>query len=265
MIDKPVIRLVSMDLKAQKDINDLSELFNFGNDHLGLLKAGIVASGVIPPSLEDGQVPLPRLLERFLGRRGGFELVTWVKDIPKGSRLAISTTLLAAIITRLMRFSGQTRNLEGPLTEEERRLVASRAILGEWLGGSGGGWQDSGGIWPGIKIIEGMEAAKGDPEFGVSRGRLLPSHHVLAKEQLNGAIEEHLAKSIVMVHGGMSQNVGPILEMVTEKYLLRYEAEWKARLEGYEIFSDIVDAIKNGDMDAPGTPHLAGTGRPPPR
>jgi len=32
----------------------------------------------------------------------------------------------------------------------------------------------------------------------------------------------------VLVHGGMAQNVGPILEMVTEKYLLRSEAEWAA-------------------------------------
>ena len=40
-------------------------------------------------------------------------------------------------------------------------LVAARAILGEWLGGSGGGWQDSGGVWPGIKLIEGTAAADG--------------------------------------------------------------------------------------------------------
>ncbi len=31
----------------------------------------------------------------------------------------------------------------------------------------------------------------------------------------------------MLVHGGMAQNVGPILEMVTEKYLLRSEAEWQ--------------------------------------
>ncbi|MHC4943772.1 MAG: UTP--glucose-1-phosphate uridylyltransferase [Planctomycetota bacterium] len=248
VIDKPVIRLVSMDLKCAKDVDDLRELFNFGNDHLGLLKAGVVASGVIPPSVEGKRIPLSRLLHQFLGRPGGFELVTWVKHLPKGSRLAVSTTLLATIITRLMRFSGQTRYLEGPLTEEERRMVASRAILGEWLGGSGGGWQDSGGIWPGIKIIQGVEAAHGDPEFGVSRGRLLPSHFVLAKEQLSEEIESRLTRSIVMVHGGMSQNVGPILEMVTEKYLLRAEREWKARLQGYEIFDEIIDAVKNGDM-----------------
>lgn len=249
IIDDPVIRLVSMDLKCAKDVDNLRELFNFANDHLGLLKAGVVASGIIPPSMEGKRIPLAKLLERFLGMRGGFELVTRVRDLPKGSRLAVSTTLLAAIITRLMRFSGQTRNLEGPLTEDERRMVASRAILGEWLGGSGGGWQDSGGIWPGIKVIEGMEATKGDPEFNISRGRLLPNHHVLAKEQLSHEIEERLARSIVMVHGGMSQNVGPILEMVTEKYLLRHEDEWKARIDGYEIFADIVDAIKNGDMN----------------
>ena len=30
----------------------------------------------------------------------------------------------------------------------------------------------------------------------------------------------------MLVHGGMAQDVGPILEMVTEKYLLRSEAEW---------------------------------------
>ncbi len=56
--------------------------------------------------------------------------------------------------------------------------MAARAILGEWLGGSGGGWQDSGGVWPGIKLIHGVTAGEGDPEFGISRGRLLPSHKI---------------------------------------------------------------------------------------
>ena len=78
-----------------------------------------------------------------------------------------------------MRATGQIRRLEGPLEEGERRLVAARAILGEWLAGSGGGWQDSGGVWPGIKLIEGQEAGPDDPECGLSRGRLLPAHHIL--------------------------------------------------------------------------------------
>mmetsp|Transcript_5848 Transcript_5848/g.6697 ORF Transcript_5848/g.6697 Transcript_5848/m.6697 type:complete len:103 (+) Transcript_5848:141-449(+) len=34
----------------------------------------------------------------------------------------------------------------------------TRAIVGAWLGGSGGGgWQDSGGLWPGIKLMEGQQ------------------------------------------------------------------------------------------------------------
>ncbi len=247
-IDEPVIRLVSIDLQCEKDVTSLAELFNFGNDYLGLLKAGVIASGVVPPCYENTDTSLAALLKKLLGKRGGFELAAYVRGIPKGSRLAVSTTLLATIITRLMRFSGQIRRQTGGLSEEDRRIVASRAILGEWLGGSGGGWQDSGGIWPGIKVIEGVEASKGDPEYGVSRGRLLPTHSVLAREQLPPNIDEVLRKSIIMVHGGLSMNVGPILEMVTTRYLLRYRDEWHARLKGYEYFSSIVEANKTGNM-----------------
>jgi len=247
-IAEPVIRLISLDLQAEKDITSLNEVFNLGNDHLGLLKAGVIASGIVPPCCEGSSLTLAELLRKLLGKPGGIELVTYVREIPKGSRLAVSTSLLATIITRLMRFSGQIEARDGGLTEDERRLVASRAILGEWLGGSGGGWQDSGGIWPGIKVIEGVVAGKGDPEFGISRGRLLPRHTVLAREQLPRTIEELLARSIVMVHGGLSMNIGPILEMVTTRYLLRYREEWRARLRGYNYFDDIVGAIKSGNM-----------------
>ena len=178
----------------------------------------------------------------------GIEVVTKVNDIPKGSRLAVSTNLLASLIAVLMRATGQTRDLEGPLHESERRLVASRAILGEWLGGSGGGWQDSGGIWPGAKIITGASAREGDPEHGVSRGRLLPEHFLLDDQSLAPGVYEKLARSIVVVHGGMAQDVGPILEMVTEKYLLRGAPEWKARGQMHEIFDGIVESLKAGEV-----------------
>jgi len=149
-----------------------------------------------------------------------------------------------------MRATGQTRVLEGPLREPERRLAASRAILGEWLGGSGGGWQDSGGVWPGFKVIEGAVAGKGDPEYGISKGRLLPQHTLLGEGRLHPDITERMAASLVLIHGGMAQNVGPILEMVTEKYLLRGEAEWEARLAMRGIFDGILDALGSGDVRA---------------
>src|SRR5207302_10545934 len=147
-----------------------------------------------------------------------------------------------------MRATGQAKALTGQLAEPERRLVAARAILGEWLGGSGGGWQDSGGVWPGIKLIEGVFAAEGDPEYGVSRGRLLPQHTVLGPDRVSPDARKRLEDSLVLVHGGMAQNVGPILEMVTEKYLLREERERAARQEALGIYEEINQALEHGDV-----------------
>jgi UDP-N-acetylglucosamine pyrophosphorylase len=247
-IEEPVIHLVSIDLKSSKKISSINELFNFGNDYLSLLKAGVVASGIVPPCFESRGIELRDILHKLLGKPGGIEVVTRVNGIPKGSRLAVSTTLLATIISRLMRFSGQIIKLTGGLDDRERRIIASRAILGEWLGGSGGGWQDSGGLWPDIKVITGVLANEGAPEFGISRGCLLPEHRVFSNNEITENVEKNIIDSMVLVHGGISQDVGPILEMVTEKYLLKHDKEWNARILGTELFDKIVDALKTGDM-----------------
>ena len=84
-----------------------------------------------------------------------------------------------------MRATGQAKSLTGALGEDERRLVLARALLGEWLGGSGGGWQDSGGVWPGMKFIKACCASEGDPEFGISRGRLMPTHRILDHDDVS--------------------------------------------------------------------------------
>jgi hypothetical protein len=252
VIDEPVLRLVSVDLDAAADVRSLAEVFDFGRDYLGLLKAAVIASGLIPPGLEGSRQELKQVLDVLVGPGLGIELVSAVNDIPKGSRLAVSTNLLAALIAVCMRATGQAKALTGGLTEPERRLVAARAILGEWLGGSGGGWQDSGGVWPGIKLIEGTFAADGDPEFGVSRGRLLPRHTVLGPDRVSLDARRRLEDSLVLVHGGMAQNVGPVLEMVTEKYLLREEREWAARQDALRIFDEITGDLERGDVRALG-------------
>jgi hypothetical protein len=253
VIDEPVIRLTSVDLRATADVRSIAEVFDFPRDYLGLLKAGVIASGIIPPGIEGSTQPLAILLERLTGRAGyGIEIVTSVNDIPKGSRLAVSTSLLASIIAVCMRATGQIHSLTGGMEEHDRRLVAARAILGEWLGGSGGGWQDSGGVWPGIKLIHGVAAVEGDPEFGVSRGRLLPDHHVFTSAEVPSEAREKLQQSLVLVHGGMAQDVGPILEMVTEKYLLRSETEWLGRRDAINLLDDITGHMERGDMRALG-------------
>lgn len=248
VIEEPVLRLVSVDLGARADISNLAEVFDFAKDYLGLLKAAVIASGIIPPGIEGSGQSLADLLSEMLGPGRGLELVSSVNDIPKGSRLAVSTNLLAALIGVCMRATGQAESLTGPLGESERRLVLARALLGEWVGGSGGGWQDSGGVWPGIKLIEGVPAQAGDPEHGISRGRLMPKHHVFSRQEISAEARQRLQDSLVLVHGGMAQNVGPILEMVTEKYLLRSAAEWEGRQEALGILGKILDALRAGDI-----------------
>ena len=61
-----------------------------------------------------------------------------------------------------------------------------------------------------------------------------------------------------MVHGGMAQDVGPILEMVTEKYLLRAEAEWQGRQEAMSIIDEILAHLQDGRCAPP-------SARPPQR
>jgi hypothetical protein len=252
VIDEPVLRLTSVDLGATADISDLAEVFDFARDYLGLLKAAVIAAGLTPPGIEGSGQRLADLLARMVGPGHGIEIVSSVNDIPKGSRLAVSTSLLASLIGVCMRATGQTAALTGQLAEHERRLVAARAILGEWLAGSGGGWQDSGGVWPGMKLIEGVYAAEGDPEWGISRGRLLPNHTILDRRAAAPETRQRLRDSLVLVHGGMAQNVGPILEMVTEKYLLRSEAEWTARKAAGAILDEILAALRAGDIAAIG-------------
>ena len=252
VIDEPIVRLISVDLGARADVATLPDMFDFARDYLGLLKAAVIASGIIPPGIEGSGRSLAELLAQVVGPGLGLEIVSNVNNIPKGSRLAVSTNLLGALISACMRATSQAKSLTGELQENERRLVAARAILGEWIGGSGGGWQDSGGVWPGMKVIQGSFAQAGDPEFGISRGRLLPTHKILGPDDAPPQVREQLQKSLVLVHGGMAQNVGPILEMVTEKYLLRSEPEWAARKQAIAILDQILRALKNGDVRAIG-------------
>ena len=84
VIDEPLIRLTSVDLHASADVSSIAEVFDFPRDYLGLLKAGIIASGIVPPGIEGATQPLASLLERLTGTSGyGIEIVSRVNDIPK--------------------------------------------------------------------------------------------------------------------------------------------------------------------------------------
>ena len=76
---------------SSADIVELDDVFDFARDYLGLLKAALIASGVVPPGIEGSEQSLPDLMSRLVGPGRGIELVSSVNGIPKGSRLAVST------------------------------------------------------------------------------------------------------------------------------------------------------------------------------
>jgi len=74
----------------------------------------------------------------------------------------------------------------------------------------------------------------------------------LTSAEVSAETRQQLQDSLVLVHGGMAQDVGPILEMVTEKYLLRSEAEWQGRQEAIQILDEVVDLLEDGNIQSIG-------------
>ena len=234
--------------------NPSDELFDFARDYLGLLKAAVIASGLVPPAMEGVVQPISSLLRRLVGEGRGVELVSRVRNIPKGSRLAVSTNLLAGLIAVLHAgYQPNPRTHPGALSEGDRRLAAARAIFRRVVGVvSGGGWQDSG--WcraaRASNSFKARSAAAADPgSIGISqRTPLCSAHTVFSNAEISAEARERLQQSLVLVHGGMAQDVGPILEMVTEKYLLRSPAEWQARQKAIGILDEVLGRLRAGDI-----------------
>jgi len=232
-LEEPVIRLKSVDLGEERSITNMQDLFDYGSDHLGLLKAGFPSSCVIPYGLA-----MERLEDVLKKLGGGVELVTYVHNIPRNSGLAVSTMLMAAIVAALMRLTGQAERFD----DAEKMEIAARALLGEHTVASGGGWQDVGGMWGGVKAIEGRAGEGG-------LGDLLPDYKVMdLSEQTKSALME----SLVLVMGGTTQSAGPVLRDVTEQYLLRSEKEFRAREDAESVHMSQKKNIMKGDARAIG-------------
>ena len=67
VINEPVLRLKSIDLGATTTCTRVAEVFDFARDHLGLLKAAVVASGVVPLGLEGSDASLAPLFASLVG------------------------------------------------------------------------------------------------------------------------------------------------------------------------------------------------------
>jgi len=227
VIDQPVLRLVSADLQASAEITSLLEIFDFARDYLGLLKAAVIASGVVPPGLEGASQPLSGLLARVTGRPGhGLEIVSRVNDIPKGSAGCFHQP--AGLPHRRV----HARHRPDPCAHGRH---------GGRRPAPGGGARHSGRVAGRLRRrLAGFRRAVARHEAHSGRGRRrgrsgvrrqprLPAPQAprVRSEEVSSETRRLLQESLVLVHGGMAQDVGPILEMVTEKYLLRGGAEWR--------------------------------------
>ena len=97
VIDEPLLRLISIDLDAKVEIHEINEVFDFARDYLGLIKGAVIAAGLIPPGMEGCGGKIADVFTRMIGPGLGLEITSRVNDIPKGSRLAVSTNLLGRI------------------------------------------------------------------------------------------------------------------------------------------------------------------------
>ena len=80
VIDEPLLRLVSIDLGGAAEITTIAEVFDFARDYLGLLKAAVIAAGIVPPGLEGSEQSLTELLGTH--RRAG----AWAGDCQQRQR-----------------------------------------------------------------------------------------------------------------------------------------------------------------------------------
>jgi fucokinase len=134
------IKLKSVDLNFEKKMRNIDELKSCSNtnDPFSLLKASLLISGIVRK--EDSSI------KSVVDRIGyGFNFITDVNAIPKGSGLGTSSILAGACLKAIYKF------LNYKISDEE---LSYRVLEQEQIMGTGGGWQDQiGGIVPGIKCI----------------------------------------------------------------------------------------------------------------
>lgn len=144
IIDKPVIRIGSIDLGVRMEISDFDELLDYrkATSSFALAKAALALSGLSPQAGGSGNgISLKKMLERF---GGGIEL-TSLAAIPKGSGLGTSSIMGAVIVAAIQRAMGK---------ELSQRELFHRVLRLEQALTTGGGWQDQiGGAVDGVKMI----------------------------------------------------------------------------------------------------------------
>jgi galactokinase/mevalonate kinase-like predicted kinase len=225
VIDKPVIRIGSIDLGERTEITRFDELLNYrkATSSFALAKAALALS-CLSPERNGGNknTSLKKVLERF---GGGIELTT-LAAIPKGSGLGTSSIMGAVILAAIQRIMG--------IELSQRQLFFSVLRLEQALT-TGGGWQDQiGGVIDGVKMIV------TDPGF-VPYARI---HYVLPDvldPKANGGLS-------LLYYTGVTRLAKNILQQVVGGYLNRQRATMATLKQIHTIAEEVTDTIIRRDI-----------------
>lgn len=225
VVEKPVIRIASIDHGLRITIKDLDDLMDYrrATSKFGLAKAALVLSGFSPEKAtwpKDVKT-LEDMLERF---GGGIELTT-LAAIPSGSGLGTSSIMGAVLLSVINQMIGRKTN--------HRELFNLVLQLEQELT-TGGGWQDQiGGTIDGVKMITTEPGLVPDP-------RIQP----VTPDVLDPAANHG---QTLLYYTGMRRLAKNILQNIVGHYLDRNRTTMDT-LRKLHVFPPLlVDAMTDGD------------------
>ncbi|MBN2594699.1 MAG: hypothetical protein JXA81_14420, partial [Sedimentisphaerales bacterium] len=223
VIDKPVIRISSIDQGARIEVTTFDELLDYrrATSSFALAKATLALSALSHKSANKN-TSLKKVLERF---GGGIELTT-LAAIPKGSGLGTSSIMGAVILGAIQRIMG---------IELSRQQLFYSVLRLEQALTTGGGWQDQiGGAIDGVKMIV------TEPGF-VPHARI---HYVLPDvldPKTNGGLS-------LLYYTGVTRLAKNILQQVVGRYLNRQRATMATLKQIHTIAEEVTDALIRKDI-----------------
>ena len=220
--DQEVIRLKSIDAKVENIVKNIEELKVCDDSHdlFSLSKASLLITGIVRRN--------DRSLKDVLDRVGtGFDIITDVSAIPRGSGLGTSSILSAACIKALYKF------LNIKITEEE---LCQLTLEQEQLMGTGGGWQDQiGGVIPGIKCTTTQSGL--NQTFEIDRIKLSAT----TKKQIN--------ERMALIYTGQRRLAKNLLREVMNGYISNNENSLNILREIRINAVEMSDNLKNNDIE----------------
>ncbi len=227
VIDKPVIRIRSIDQGAGTEITRFDELLDYrkATSSFALAKAALALSCF--QSQRDalaGNASLKKALEQF---GGGIELTT-LAAIPKGSGLGTSSIMGAVLLAAIQRIVG---------AELSRRDLFYSVLRLEQALTTGGGWQDQiGGAVSGVKMI-------------VTEPGFVPDAHIhyvlpdILDPGTNGG-------QSLLYYTGITRLAKNILQQVVGRYLNRHRGTMATLRQIRIVAREASDALVRKDIAA---------------